>query len=325
MILCPEDPITKQMRGLTRRSFLRGFLGGFFFPFLPVSLSKALANSLSPFRSYLSLSANPDRGRDMQALRREEKVERSREEKGSSIAEFFIGEDLGYEIGFWLFKRAALGRLSFRQTEKKGQYLAILKAETLGVLGWVSRYRVDTYRSTMEEIGGGSRLRSLSFEEDVKIGNKVRKRVTQFDYEKRKWVTLKERKDGTTQRIEEEIPPGKIYDDFLTAAYNFRYGVYGEIERGKTYTVPTFPRKGASSYEVRVAPKEEEEKRRHSEKVKDQREYFVKLILDPEITHSKEGRIEGWLSKELFPMEGTIKDVLLFGDVRGTLVKNNRT
>ncbi|HSB07609.1 MAG TPA: DUF3108 domain-containing protein [Thermodesulfobacteriota bacterium] len=273
----------------------------------------------------MSTSPGPERGRSRETLKKEENVERFQEEKGSSIAEFFIGEALDYEIGFWLFKRAALGRLSFRQTEKKGQYLAILKAETLGILGWVSRYRVDTYRSTMEEIGGGNRLRSLSFEEDVKIGNKVRKRVTQFDYEKRKWVTIKERKDGTTQRIEEEIPPGKVYDDFLAAAYNFRYGVYGEIERGKTYTVPTFPRKGASSYEVRVAPKEEEEKRRRSEKMKDQKEYFVKLILDPEVTHSKEGRIEGWLSKELFPMEGTIKDVLLFGDVRGTLVKNNRT
>jgi len=27
------------------------------------------------------------------------------------------------------------------------------------------------------------------------------------------------------------------------------------------------------------------------------------------------------LSKELYPMEGTIKDVILFGDVRGTLIK----
>ena len=318
--------ITKKMRGLTRRSFLRSIFGWSLFSFLSVSLSRALANPLSSFPSppALPTGPGPDRRPAGQAPRGGETVERSRDEKGSSIAEFFIGEELGYEIGFWLFKRAALGRLSFRQTEKKGQYLAILETETLGILGWVSRYRVDTYRSTIEEIEGGSRLRSLSFEEDVKIGSKVRKRVTQFDYQKRKWVTIKERKDGTTQRIEEEIPPGKVYDDFLTAAYNFRYGVYGEIERGKTYTVPTFPRKGASSYEVRVAFKEEEEKRRRSEKMKDRKEYFVKLILDPEITHSKEGRIEGWLSKELLPAEGTIKDVLLFGDVKGTLVKSNR-
>jgi len=85
--------------------------------------------------------------------------------------------------------------------------------------------------------------------------------------------------------------------------------------------VATFPRKGSSSYEVRVSGKEEEEKRKKSEKFKDGKDFYVKLFLDPEITHSKEGLIEGWLSKELYPMEGTIKDVILFGDVKGTLIK----
>jgi hypothetical protein len=245
----------------------------------------------------------------------------SRSERGSSIAEFFKGEELQYEIGVWLFKRVAFGRMSFREMEKRGHYIANLQAETLGILGWVARYRVDTYRSVMEEIDGGRRLRALSFEEDVKIGSKLRRKSHFFDYQKRKWIQVKRKKDGTMERAEEEIPLGMVYDDFLTASFNFRFGVYGEIERGKKYIVATFPRKGSTSYEVRVATKEEEERRRKSEKSKDGKEYFVKLFLDPEVTHSKEGLIEGWLSKELYPMEGTIKDVFLFGDVKGTLVK----
>jgi hypothetical protein len=208
--------------------------------------------------------------------------------------------------------------------EKKGHYMATLQAETLGVLGWVTRYRADTYRSTMEEIDGGRRLRSLSFEEDVKIGSKLRKRIHLFDYQKNKWTQLKRRKDGVMEKAEEEIPPGMVYDDFLTASYNFRYGAYGEIERGRRYTVATFPRKGSSSYVVKVAGKEEEERRKKSEKFKDGKEFYVKLFLDPEITHSKEGLIEGWLSKDLYPMEGTIKDVILFGDVKGTLIHKNK-
>jgi hypothetical protein len=243
----------------------------------------------------------------------------------ASISECFTGEEMIYQIGFWLFKRAALGRLSFKGTEKKGQYVALLETETLGILGFVSRYRVDSYRSTMEEIEGGSRLRSLSFEENVKIGSRLDKRVTQFDYSRRKWITLKWRKNGTIQRIDEEIPPGKIYDDFLTSFYNFRYGVYGAIERGKTYVIPTFPRKGATSYEIQVALQDEEDRKRRSERVKDGKDFFVKLVLDPEITHSKEGRIEGWLSRELLPVEGKLKDVSLFGDVKGSLIRNNRT
>jgi len=248
-----------------------------------------------------------------------------RNEIGRSIGEFFKGEELVYEIGFWLIKRVALGRLSFKAMEKKGHYMAILQTETLGVLGWVARYRVDTYRSTMVETDGGRRLSAMSFEEDVKIGNKFRRKSHLFDYQKRKWVQLRRKKSGAMERTEEEIPPGMVYDDFLTASYNFRYGVYGEIERGKKYTVATFPRKGPTSYEVRVATKEEEEKRRKSEKSKEGKEYYVKLSLDPEVTHSKEGLIEGWLSRELCPTEGTIKDVVLFGDVKGTLIKNTRT
>ncbi len=245
----------------------------------------------------------------------------SRSRGEGTLAEYFKGEELVYEIGFWFIKKAAIGKLSFRETDEKGHYMAILQAETLGVLGWVTRYRVDNYRSTMEEIDGGKRLRSISFEEDVKIGSKLRKRTHQFDYQARKWIQLRRRKDGTMARTEQEIPPEMVYDDFLTTSYNFRYGVYGEIERGKTYTVPTFPRKGSSNYEIRVSSKEEEEKTKKSEKSKDGKDFYVKLFLDPEITHSKEGLIEGWLSKDLYPVEGRIKDVVLFGDVKGILVK----
>jgi hypothetical protein len=173
----------------------------------------------------------------------------------------------------------------------------------------------------MEEIDGGKRLRSIAFEEDVKIGGKRRRRTHFLDYQKRKWIQVRQSKDGVKTRKEEEIPPGMVYDDFVTATYNFRYGVYGGIERGRTYRVATFPKKGPSSYEVRVASKEEEEKRRKPGKSKDGKEYFLKLILDAEMTHSKEGLIEGWLSKELYPIEGTIKDVIFFGDIKGTLIK----
>jgi len=281
------------MNFVTRRLFLRFLLG------LPLLFS-------FPFRAL-------EIGASLPVL--------PKEKNGNSIGEFFKGEELRYEIGIGLFKRVALGKITFEEMEEKGRYLATLQGETLGILGWVARYRVDIYRSIMEETDGGRRLRSISFEEDVKIANKLRRRSHFFDYQKRKWIQVRQSKDGIKTRREEEIPPGMVYDDFVTASYNFRYGVYGGIERGRNYRVATFPKKGASSYEVRVASKEEEEKRRKSEKSKEGKDYFLKLFLDPEVTHSKEGLIEGWLSKELYPTEGTIKDVIFFGDVKGTLIK----
>jgi hypothetical protein len=281
---------------LTRRFFLRWLLGLPLLSFFPFYVREAKTDLLNL----------------------------SQRERGESISEFFKGEELVYEIGVWIFKRVALGTLRFKEMGEKGRYMAILQAETLGILGWVARYRVDTYRSIMEEVEGGRRLRSLSFEEDVKIGGKLMRRIHLFDYKEGKWVQMKRRKDGVMLRTEEEIPTGMVYDDFLTASYNFRYGVYGAIERGKKYSVATFPRKGSFSYELSVAGKEEEEKRRKSEKSKDGKDFYLKLYLDPEITHSKEGLIEGWLSKEMYPLEGAIKDVILFGDVEGRLIKNSR-
>jgi hypothetical protein len=283
------------MAMLTRRLFLKYLFG------LPLLSSFPLR----ALEAWADLPAPPRKG------------------EGSSIGEFFKGEELHYIIGVWLFNKVAVGKISFTEMKEKGRYLSTLHGETLGILGWVARYRTDTYRSVMEEIDGGRRLRSVSFEEDVKVANTLRRRTHLFDYEKRKWIRVRQRKDGTKIRIEAEIPPGMVYDDFITASYNFRYGAYGGIERGRKYTVATFPKKGPSSYEVRVASKEEEEKRRKSEKSQDGKEYLVKLYLDPEVTHSKEGLIEGWLSKELYPTEGMIKDVMFFGDVRGTLVKKN--
>ena len=277
---------------VTRRHFLRYLLGLPLFSSFPFHVQKTWADLPSP----------PGKER-------------------ASIGEFFKGEELQYEIGVWLFKKVAVGKISFEKLREKGRYLATLQGETLSILGFAARYRVDTYRSIMEEIDGGRRLRSISFEEDVKIGGKLRRRTHFLDYQKRKWIQVRQSKDGIKTRREEEIPPGMVYDDFVTASYNFRYGVYGRIERGRSYRVATFPKKGPSSYEVRVASKEEEEKRRKPGKSKDGKEYFLKLILDAEMTHSKEGLIEGWLSKELYPIEGTIKDVIFFGDIKGTLIK----
>lgn len=248
-------------------------------------------------------------------------------ERRGSIGEFFKGEQLEYDIGFLFFRRAAVAKVNFKQGSQKGQYEATLQGETQGFIGLITLYRADTIHAVMEEVDGGGRLRAVSMDEYTKVGGSVRKRSHTFDYQRRKWRHDTTRKSGKVRTVEEDIPEGKVYDDYLTASYNFRFGVYGAIERGKTFTVPTFPKKGAGSYEVKIASAQEEERIRKEQQAEigQDREFLVKLTLDPEVTHSKEGTIEGWLSKDLRPVEGVIKDAILFGDVRGTLVKSSRS
>jgi hypothetical protein len=129
---------------------------------------------------------------------------------------------------------------------------------------------------------------------------------------------------GVFIQTEERIPRGVVYDDFLTAFYNFRRGVYGKIQRGKRYRVRTIPKKGVSTIDVEIATREEELRRRHGEGNKGPKEYYVTLFLDKEITRSRTGRVKGWVSKNLVPIEGTIEDVVLFGDVHGVLIGESR-
>ncbi len=239
----------------------------------------------------------------------------------TSIGEFFDGEELHYEISFMFLKKVATVMLVFKRAEQKGRYISVLQGETLGIIGWLSKYRSDTYRTVMEEIDGGRRLRSISFEENVKIGKKTRTYSHEFDYQKKRWTKRSTRRGVRTRTAEAAIPEGKTYDDFLCASYNFRYGVYGQLERGKTYLIPTFPRKGSNTYEIKIASKEEEDRQKTAEKIDERSALLLQLKLDPEITDSKTGLIEGWLTKDYYPMEGVIKDVILFGDVHGKLVK----
>lgn len=236
----------------------------------------------------------------------------------------FRGEELRYQIGFLWFKKAAIGRILFEEGKQNRGYKAVLEGKTSGVIGWLTRYRRDIYTSSMEVIDEGKRFRPLRFEEDVVIGHKVRKKITLFDYGAGKLIKRRMNRKGIFIQTEESIPPGVVYDDFLTAFYNFRRGVYGKVERGKRYRVITIPKKGVSTIDVEIAMREEEMRRLHGEGNRGRREYYVTIFLDKEITKSRTGKVEGWVSKNLVPIEGTIEDVVLFGDVHGVLIGERR-
>ncbi len=237
------------------------------------------------------------------------------------VGKTFAGEELHYDIAFWFLNKVAVVRMAFAPGEGKGRYVASLQGQTVGLTGLITRNRTDTYRAVMEEIDGGRRLRSLSFEEEVRIGKQSRRRIHTFDHTNRKWIERNVRMSGATSEEEHAIPADKDYNDFLTASYNFRYGVYGDVERGRMYRVPVFPKKDVTTYDVKVVSRAEEENLRDRGSVPDGSEYRIELAMDPEVLRSERGLIKGWLAKELYPVEGIMEDVFLFGDVRGTLVK----
>jgi len=241
------------------------------------------------------------------------------------IADDFVGEELSYRMSIVWIKQAAIGRISFEDVQRGQLWRATLEGKATGIIGWLTRYRKDTYTAYMEPIDGGRRLRPLRFEEDIVVGGKIRSKITHFDYRRGKLIKRRMNSNGIFIQTEGEIPEGVIYDDFLTAFYNFRSGVYGKIQRGKRYRVRTLPKAGISTIDVEIAPKEEEMRMRRGQRDGGDREYYVTVFLDKEITKSRTGKVKGWVSKNLVPIEGTIEDVVFFGDVHGFLIKERRT
>jgi len=248
----------------------------------------------------------------------------AKRQRSGNIAEDFRGEELRYRMSVLWIKEAAIGRVSFDEAHGGHLYRATLEGKTVGVIGWLTRYRRDTYTSSMEVVDGGRRLRPLRFEEDSVISEKIRKKITFFDYQRGRLIERRMNRRGVFIQTEEEIPQGVIYDDFLTAFYNFRSGVYGEIKRGKGYRVRTLPKGGISHIDVEIAAKEGEMRMRGGGGEREDSEYHVTVFLDKEITKSRTGKVKGWASKDLVPIEGTIEDVVFVGDVHGFLIGERR-
>ncbi len=234
------------------------------------------------------------------------------------IGEHFQGEVLKYDIGFWIFNRVGEGVATFRSLGG-GKYAAFHEGRTLGFIGWISRNRRDVYRSTMGTINNGKRLIPLRFEEDVIIGEKVRKRVTQYDYAARK-VTIETQKEGKATREEVEIPFGMLYDDPMTAFYNFRFGVYGKVEPGKEFIIRTVPREESrETIRLTVVSKEEGERRRAAEVEKEGKDLLIKVHLDKELVGSVHGEVEVWFRNDIVPMTVVAKELFFYGDIKGQL------
>jgi hypothetical protein len=239
-------------------------------------------------------------------------------QKKERISSTFNGEVLEYDISFLWFKKAAKGKIAFHK-KKEGGYLASIEAETLGFVGWLTQYRKDSYFSHLEEVEGGTLLVSNLFEYEVTIGKKTRKSFVRFDYENHS-VAWESRGGGKPDSIKkEDIMPGVRYDDPLVAFYNFRFAVYGPLEEGKEFHIRTVPKKGVSTIYVKINT--EKEKKKKLRPIPEGVEYLVDTKIEKELFGSKSGNIEILFSKDFIPLVGIVKDIILFGDIRGELTR----
>jgi len=229
----------------------------------------------------------------------------------------FAGEVLHYDISFLWFKNAATAKVGFY--EKDGNYYSYLEARTKGFVGFFTAYRQHIYQTNFDIVEGGKRVRANKFMRKVIEGGKVEKSEHFFDYDLREHRWIQFVNEEITESDTEIIPKGVNFDDVLTAFYNFRNGVYGPVGKGNRYTVKTIPEKGNDKILVNVLEMEEENKIRKKQGRKPSDDFLIDLLVPKNIFKSKSGRLRFWSSKHLIPIESTVKDYILLGDLHAVL------
>jgi hypothetical protein len=239
-------------------------------------------------------------------------------ENGSiSIGQNFVGEELKYDIGFWIFHGVAEGRLVLKEVGP-GRYVSTLSAKTNGVVDTLLKHRRDKYVAKFRLSRDGKRFLTESFEKEVTMDGKgTRRSVHRVDYVART-VTSRSWGGGKPEKISvDKIPDGMYTDDPLAAFYNFRFGVYGDIVEGKDYRIMTFPKEDRiPEIFIHIAP-EKEFKRRNWKGIP--ADLLADAKIDKDLFGSSSGDIEIFFTSEMLPVQAIAKGILLFGDVKGKL------
>lgn len=232
-------------------------------------------------------------------------------------------ESLYYDISFLWFKKAAEGKITFKRNNNDNNYTAVLEAETLGFIGFITSYRKYIYISHLMYDENLNRLISIKFERIEIVGNKIWQSVSLMDYTNNKINWRSTFMQKILKESSEDIPPNIIYEDILSAFFNFRFGFLGDIEKGNNFTIKGIPDKGIVDYSIYISSQEEEIAVKKRLGIEEGDGYML-LVKVPGAIFKSKGIVWIWFTKDLLPLTATVEDAIVFGDITGILT-NNRT
>jgi len=238
-----------------------------------------------------------------------------------SMVDRFLGEELIYHIGYWLISRCGEGKVSFVKTDLPGIYRVSLQGRAIGLIDALLGPLRYSYESYARYSKPQDRLEPLVFQLMRRRSGRERRRMVIFDYAAKEIVFSRTRSNGETRVRREPIKADRIYEDYLTLAYNFRHGCYGPLKRGADYQMPLHMRKQMKWVKLHSVTEEEAEKQRQKETIQTDKDFFMQFRVDRKDISSGSGEVEGWISSKAIPVKGTLKDVILFGDLWGELIE----
>jgi YD repeat-containing protein len=238
-----------------------------------------------------------------------------------SILDRFLGEELFFHIGYWLIPHCGEAEGGLVKTDFPNIYRASLQGRTVGVIDALVgrlRYSYISYSQLVEKDG---RFRPVFSQIIRKRAGRQRHRSITYDYKAGEIIFSKIKSDGKIKVQRAPMKAGRFYEDYLTLGYNMRLGYYGPPERGQVYRLPLYIHKKMKSIELRVASAEEAREQRPGKSIRTDKDYLIKFQVDRKDLSSGSGEVELWVTPEITPIMGTIKDVVFFGDLWGNLIE----
>ncbi len=236
-----------------------------------------------------------------------------------SIGEKFCGESLIYDLSFMVIFQAAECQVMLMPNPNGGGYLGILSAQTKGLVNWVTKQRKHIYRAYMNETDSGHRLQSWYFEKIVLKGEEKVETRYWLDYKNRRIYYQMLQQNRLVYMDCYDIPPGVVYDDIISAFYNFRAGSYGVLKPSQAYVINSIPMQNVSTFNIYTLGPAEEAQKRRSLGWNDRGNYLVRALISKDVFGTKAGIVYGLLDKNSMPLSGVVEDVIGFGNVEGLL------
>jgi hypothetical protein len=227
----------------------------------------------------------------------------------------FVGESLKYDVGFWIFNKIGIVEL---QTLRDGNNIVVtIDGSTTGMIDGIL-HRHNLYKTTLTLDKDMNRLKPLSTYEKKIKGDKERVKVTDYDYvnNMRKFTIWK---NGKFRREREVQLDSKVSDDGISAFYNLRSEMYGEIKDGARFNISTAykDRTSDSTIYVRTPVNSDNLYKRMGSNFT--ASFAAEISIDPEVFDSKDGKVVILFTDDLLPIGFIAKNVFGFGDLYGNL------
>jgi hypothetical protein len=238
-----------------------------------------------------------------------------------SVLDQYLAEELFFHIGYWLIPHCGEAESSLVKTDIPSIYRASLQGRTVGAIdALVGRLRYS-YISYLQYIEKDDRVRPVFSQVIRKRAGREHRRSIMYDYSAGVVIFSKIKSDGRIKVKRALMKTGRIYEDYLTLGYNMRRGYYGAPERGRVYRLPLYIHKKMKSVALRVASIEEAQKLHPGKSVQVAKDYLIQFQVDRKDLSSGTGEVELWVTPEIIPITGKIKDVVFFGDLWGNLIE----